>query len=65
MPGNLLWSKTQINLNFSGRMANVSGDVATKRQVGNAFDFGDKRREKNIKTSNVWFKLFYCLNLLW
>ena len=34
-------------------MVNVSGDVATKRQVGNAFDFGDKRREKNIKTSNV------------
>ena len=49
MPGNLLWSKTQINLNFSGGMANVSGDVATKRQLGNAFDFGDKRREKKHK----------------
>ena len=30
-------------------MANVSGDVGTKRQLGNAFDFGDKRREKKHK----------------
>ena len=45
-------------INFNARMAEALKKLATKKQVENALDLGNKNAEKNLKTSNVWFKLF-------
>ena len=47
---------TKINSNV--RMAKALKKLATHKEVENALDLQDEKREKIKKTSNIWFRLF-------
>ena len=40
-------------INFNARMAEALKRLATKKQVENALDLGNKNAEKNLKTSKI------------
>ena len=39
-------------------MKEAEKTLASKTEVKNALDVGDKITGKDLKTSNIWFKLF-------
>ena len=56
IPVNLLWPIQDFNrlakINFNARMLDASKNLATKIQLENPFDLGDKNREKIKKLQN-------------
>ena len=48
-----------IKISFAATMKEAAKSLASTSQVYNALDMADENREKNRKTSDVCFKLFY------